>query len=91
MNHSPTNHEPVDISLHVHEVLAKNRQIAIIWSIEDVQEVRPDLSEDQAWEVLQAVRSDHDATLGVSWETLEYEAQRLFGHAPDHGDEQEAP
>ena len=26
-----------------------------IWSVEDVQQLRPDLDDDQAWEVLQAV------------------------------------
>ena len=73
--------------IDIHAVLAERSQIAIIWSIEDVQEVRPDLSKDQAWDVLQVVHRRHDATLGVTWETLEYTAQSLFGDAPDRDDE----
>ena len=36
-------------------------QIAIIWSIEDVLHVRPDLDDSQAMEVLQRVLNKHDA------------------------------
>src|SRR5258708_522233 len=40
----------VDIDHQVHVLLARNHQIAAIWSIEDVKSVRPDLTDDQAWE-----------------------------------------
>jgi hypothetical protein len=55
-------------------------EIALIWSIEDVQceYVRPDLSDEQALKVLQIARNKHDATVGVSWETLECWADELF-------------
>jgi hypothetical protein len=72
-----TNHD-----IDIHALLADRKQIALVWSIEDVQEVRPDLTDKQAWEVLQQVKSGHDATLGVNWETLEWAAQDLFGDAP---------
>ena len=48
--------DPAEIDVHV--LLAPRRQIASIWSIEDVQEVRPDLTDDQAWEVLQQVERE---------------------------------
>jgi hypothetical protein len=32
--------------IDVHALLAKSRQIAVIWSIEDVQQERPDLNDD---------------------------------------------
>ena len=67
----------------IYALLAERRQIAAIWSIEDVQEVRPDLTDEQAWEVLQEVERQLDATLGVTWETLEWVAQHLFGVAPE--------
>ena len=69
--------------IDIEAVLSERREIAIIWSIEDVTEVRPDLSEDQAWEVLQLIRRRHDANLGVTWLTLEYAADTLFGDEPD--------
>ena len=68
--------------LDVRELLAERRQIAHIWSIEDVQSVRPDLSEEQAWEVLQNVDHHKDAELGITWLTLSITAGHLFGDAP---------
>jgi len=47
-----------------------NRQIAIIWSIEDVQHVRPQLNDKHAMDVLDRIKRHHDCNLGVTWETL---------------------
>ncbi len=69
---------PADINLHVHQLLAEHRQIAAIWSIEDVQGVRPYLTDDQAWEVLQLVGDKADAEWGITWVTLETIADELF-------------
>ena len=63
-------------------LLAKRRQIAHIWSIEDVQGIRPDLTEEQCWEVLQHVDHYKDAELGITWLTLEMAAEHLCGDAP---------
>ena len=59
-------------------ILAKRRQIAFIWSIGDVQQVRPDLTDVQAWEVLQEVERIHDAEIGINWECIEIVAADLF-------------
>jgi hypothetical protein len=64
--------------LDVHEFLAVRRQIAVIWSPEDVQEARPDLTDDQAWEVLQRVERQHDCNYGITWTTLETVADDMF-------------
>jgi hypothetical protein len=72
--------------IDVHALLAERRQIAGIWHIEDVQSVRPDLTDDQAWQVLQAVRRNHDASLGINWDVLECNADILFGAAPARPD-----
>jgi len=53
-------------------------QIAIIWSIEDVQSIRQDLTDEQAMEVLQLVEKRHDASIGISWDTIEYMAEELY-------------
>jgi hypothetical protein len=74
-NEQQTEHHEIDI----HAILAERRKIALVWCIEDVQAVRPDLTDEQAWEVLQAVKRQHDATIGVSWLTLECVAEDLFG------------
>ena len=52
--------------------------IAIIWNIEDVQEVRPDLTDEQAAEVLQLVEDRHDANFGINWQSLDDCADILF-------------
>jgi len=65
--------------LTIHEFLACRREIALIWSVEDVQQERPDLTAGQAWKVLQEAERHHDATLGVSWDTLTSIADDLFG------------
>ncbi len=64
--------------LDVHSALAAARKIAVIWSPEDVLEVRPDLTPDQAWDVLQACRRGHAACVGISWDVLATTAYILF-------------
>lgn len=55
-----------------------NDSIVISWGSEDVQEVRPDLTTDQAHEVLQRVLRCHDCNFGVTWDTLAIVANELF-------------
>ena len=74
--------KPVDIHAH----LAERRQIADIWGIEDVQQVRPGLTDDQAWEVLKSVRRYFDATIGINWDVLECHVEMLYGFAPETDD-----
>ena len=81
--------EPPEIDIH--EILAERRLIGLLWGIEDVQEVRPDLSEDQCWEVLQHVERRKDAELGITWLTLEFAAEQLFGDAPESDEAGEEP
>jgi hypothetical protein len=69
------------LSLDIHDLLRERRQIAHIWSVEDVQSIRPDLSEEQAWEVLRDVDHHKDAELGITWLTLEMAAEHLYGAA----------
>ena len=59
-------------------VLANDDSISIEWCIDDVKEVRPDLDDGQARDVLQLVEEDHDANVGVNWDTLECAANALF-------------
>jgi hypothetical protein len=70
--------EPVDINRHVHQLLAKHHSIAAIWCIDDVKGIRPHLTDEQAWEVLEEVGRKHDAEWGITWMTLETMADDLF-------------
>jgi len=69
--------------IDINDYLACQREIAVIWGVEDVQSVRPDLSEDQAWEVLKFAHRGHDACFGINRESLETAAEALYGFA-DH-------
>jgi hypothetical protein len=76
-------HEPFFISGFVHRLLRHYGQIAAIWCVEDVQGIRPDLTAEQAREVLEEVGRKHDTEYGISWTTLECMADILFGSAPE--------
>jgi hypothetical protein len=70
--------EPFDIDHFVHCLLSRFGKVAAIWSIVDVQRIRPDLTDSQAWEVLEEVGRNHDAEHGIGWTTLEIHAAQLF-------------
>lgn len=53
-------------------------EISLVWNVTDVKIVRPDLSKGQCSTVLQAVEANHDTTLGVSWDTLEFQAECFY-------------
>ena len=55
----------------------KNDEIAIIWSVEDVMQECEWLSKDQALDVLHDLNQNHDATIGINWEVINYKAQRI--------------
>ena len=55
-----------------------NNYISILWFVEDVQEVRPDLDDEQAYEVLLCVKANHDATLGINWDVLAITAEWAY-------------
>src|SRR6266516_1163426 len=57
----------------IHEVLQDDitEEIAIVWHIEDVQNIRPDLTDKQAGDVLVYSQKNHDATVGINWNSLE--------------------
>jgi hypothetical protein len=68
---------PINLTIH--------REIAIIWNVEDIRCLRPDLTDDQAWQLLQYAESTHDAGIGINWHTLESDAETLFGPEPEEG------
>ncbi|MCC7290444.1 MAG: hypothetical protein IT449_00110 [Phycisphaerales bacterium] len=77
-------HQPTESTreLDIHLLLAERRQVAIIWSIEDVQSVRPDLTDDQSWHVLQRCIRAHDCEVGFNWMLIECVADDLYPKAP---------
>jgi hypothetical protein len=82
--------EPFYIGGFVHRLLAHYSRIAAIWCVDDVRQIRPDLTATQAWEVLAEVGRKHDAEYGISWTTLECMADILFDDTPEADEAQEA-
>lgn len=48
------------------------RQIAIIWDVEDVQMLNPELDDYQAMTILETVQNKHDANIGVNWDVIQF-------------------
>ena len=58
-------------------------EVAIIWSVEDVWEVSPKLTPEQAIQVLRLVKRHHDANQGVNWDVIKYWAGYCAGAIPE--------
>ena len=56
----------------------KDDEIAVVWSVEDVEMQCDWLTRDQALEVLFALKSQHDATLGINWDVIRDTADYMF-------------
>ena len=56
----------------------KDDWITIEWHVDDVLEQRPDLTTEQAREVLHALRRYHDADLGINWEVIYWTADEIY-------------
>jgi hypothetical protein len=46
-------------------------EISITWHFTDVQAVDDTLTNDEARQVLQLIKSGHDATVGINWHTIQ--------------------
>jgi len=46
------------------------KYIQIRWTTGDVLLARPDLTEDQAWEVLKAIENESNHKIEVNWDTV---------------------
>ena len=64
-------------------LLKQRRQVAHIWCVEDVQEIRSDFTDDQAWEVLQRCYDKLDSERGFTWEHIETIADEMFPQTDD--------
>jgi hypothetical protein len=52
--------------------------IAALWSVDDVQPLRPDLTDAQCREVLQECSRHHDTGIGINGHVIEEQARDLF-------------
>ena len=57
---------------------SNNTSVVLRWSIVDVQDIRPNLSDEQAMEVLREAKRKHDCDIGITWHVLKTHADDLF-------------
>lgn len=48
------------------------------WYVDDVLSIRPDLTIEQAEDVLEFVAKRHDCNIGITWDVLEMAVDWLF-------------
>ena len=67
-----------------HGAFTSENSIAIIWNIDDVRQTIADydmdieLTDEECMEVLGYCEGEHDATLGVSWRTIQFAIEECF-------------
>jgi|ThiBiot_300_plan_2_1041538.scaffolds.fasta_scaffold17784_1 hypothetical protein len=73
---------PLRVVVDIPELLAKSRSVALIWTVEDVLAQRPDLGDDQAWQVLRHAAEHIERDMGLKARYLKEYALQLFGPLP---------
>lgn len=74
--------QPMNTATIKHQ-LATHGYIAVLWHIDDVKHVRPDLSDAQCMAVLLDCSRQHDAEIGITWDVLSDQADDMFPPAED--------
>jgi hypothetical protein len=69
-----------DTELDLHELLREHRMIGHFYTVDDVTHLRPHLTDDQAWQVLQAIETSVQLApeYGMSWDGIRDTADSLF-------------
>ncbi len=76
-----------DIDNLIQQLLRRRRQVAVIFCVADVKGIRPDLSDEQCWDVLERCMDQHDCEWGFTWSFITDIAQELFGDTPETDEE----
>ena len=56
----------------------KSKTLQDPWSVDDVLNQRPDLTEEQSCEVLAFIADNFDANIGINWDVIDSAAEYLF-------------
>jgi hypothetical protein len=64
--------------------MSKNdSSISVVWNIEDVKSLEPKVTDEQAMEVLELARDNHDANVGINWGVLEFWISQVYEENDD--------
>jgi hypothetical protein len=69
---------PFELIEQFRTLLAQQGYIASLWNTEDVQSLRPDLSDEQSMVVLEECMRRLDAEIGINWSVIGFHADNLF-------------
>ncbi len=64
--------------IDIEDLLAAKRLIAVVWNVQLVLDERPDLTDDEAWTVLQACHPHFEEITDAMRETVRQQADGLF-------------
>jgi hypothetical protein len=70
--------EPVGVVPSAITNFNPKREVAIIWTVGDVQTVRPDLTDAEALDVLLKCKYKHDCDVGITWDVIRDVAGMYF-------------
>jgi hypothetical protein len=73
-----SNNIPDEQQIDVHNLLAEQHAIALIWDTEQVRNHYPHLTEEQAWEVLQECERNYKGEEGLTWDDIAGTVQELY-------------
>jgi hypothetical protein len=68
------------------EPIGESREISAIYDIADVKEIRPDLTESQAWEALKLAWARNNPGIVITLDAIDAAANMLYGWPPLHGE-----
>ena len=60
------------------KVKPPKESISITWWIEDIQSLRPDSKREQAAQVLNTLKTPHNAEIGVNWDVIRTVCDDLY-------------
>jgi hypothetical protein len=69
---------PIEFIEQFRTLLAEKGYVASLWHTDDVQALRPDLSDEQSMVVLEECIDRHDAEIGINWYVMGVHADNLF-------------
>jgi hypothetical protein len=73
--------KPFYLTHELRNLLFESGYVASLWHADDVMAVRPDLNFKQSMRVLEDVIRSHDASFGINWDIIKYQAEELFPEA----------
>ena len=62
------------------KLIKRGESVVIVdeWGVDDVQDMRPDLTDEQCEKVLELMVEQYDANYGINWDVIHYACDELY-------------